>query len=104
MPKSRKRKKTANRAARSVAVQENTTYARPAGMALRRSRSNSGASLQKVAFAAMLALGFLGMTIFFTFFYTEDPEHYIYGGIAGVTALGWLALLAHRWSQYRQHA
>ena len=52
----------------------------------------------------MLTLGFLGMAIFFTFFYAEDSNHYFYGGIAGLTALGWLILLAQRWSQYRQRA
>lgn len=85
-------------------MQEKMTYERPARATPRPRRSSGGAGLQRVAFAAMLTLGFLGMAIFFTFFYTEDSNHYFYGGIAAVTALGWLILLAQRWSQYRQRA
>jgi hypothetical protein len=105
MPKSKKRKRTTSRASSgSAAVQEKMAYERPARAASRPRRASGGASLQRVAFAAMLTLGFVGMAIFFTFFYTEDSNHYFYGGIAGITALGWLLLLAQRWTQYRQRA
>ena len=106
MPKSKKRKKTTSRASDgNVAVQEKAAYERPASQTRRPVRyGGGGAGLQKVTFAAMLTLGFLGMAIFFTFFYTEDPNHYFYGGVAALTALGWLVLLAQRWSQYRQRA
>jgi hypothetical protein len=52
----------------------------------------------------MLTCGFFGMAIFFAFFYNEDANHYFYAGVAALTALGWLALCARRWSQYRQRA
>ena len=61
-------------------------------------------SLQNAVFALMLTLGFLGFAVFFTFFYAEDANHFLYGGAMALTALGWLALAAKRWSAYRQYA
>lgn len=58
--------------------------------------------MQSVVFPVMLTLGFMGMAIFFTFFYGEDANHYIYGGAMGLTALGWLVIASRRWSSYRQ--
>ena len=60
--------------------------------------------MQSVVFAAMLTLGFLGLAIFFTFFYTRDPDHLVYSGVAALTALGWLILLRIRWSRYHQRS
>ncbi|HVU66001.1 MAG TPA: hypothetical protein VHD63_02680 [Ktedonobacteraceae bacterium] len=59
-------------------------------------------SLQNTVFSLMVALGCLGLALFFIFFYAEDANHYLYGGIAGLTALGWLVISVRRWSSYRQ--
>jgi hypothetical protein len=59
-------------------------------------------SLQNAVFALMATLGFVGFAIFFTFFYSEDANHYLYGGVMGLTALGWLFIATRRWSTYRQ--
>jgi hypothetical protein len=58
--------------------------------------------MQNVVFSAMVALGCWGFTIFCLFFYTVDPNHYLYSGILALTALGWSLLLVRRWSQYRR--
>lgn len=106
MPKTKKRKKTTSRASNGNA----TTQARvadetPAGALRRSPGTRGGTSGQSVLFAALLTLGFLGLAIFFTFFYTADPDHFIYSGIAGLTALGWLILLRVRWTKYfHQHS
>jgi hypothetical protein len=60
--------------------------------------------MQNIVFALMVTLGCLGMAIFFTFFYSEDANHYIYGGVMGLTAVGWLVIASRRWSSYRQRA
>lgn len=62
------------------------------------------ASLQNMVFSGMVALGCLGLAIFFIFFYGEDANHYLYGAIIGLTAVGWFVLLWRRWSQYRSRA
>ena len=101
MPKTKKRKKTTSRAANgNAAVQERMADEAPASMMRRSPGYRGGTSGQSVVFAAMLTLGFLGLAIFFTFFYTKDPDHFIYSGVAGLTALGWLILLRIRWSRY----
>ncbi len=79
---------------------EQATPVRPSG----RGRLARRPSLQNAVFALMLTLGFLGFAVFFTFFYTEDANHFLYGAAMGLTALGWLALAARRWSVYRQYA
>jgi cytochrome c biogenesis protein CcdA len=61
-------------------------------------------SLQNAVFALMLTLGFVGFAVFFTFFYTEDANHFLYGGAMALTALGWLVLAMKRWSAYRDYA
>lgn len=37
----------------------------------------------------MVALGCWGMTLSFIFFYTGDPNHYLYAGMAAIMALIW---------------
>jgi hypothetical protein len=103
MPKTKKRKKTKQYASSvSTGSQESVKNETPARI-VRPVRSR-GTGLQGVTFAAMLTFGFLGMAIFFTFFYADDANHYFYGAVAALTALGWLLLLARRWSVYRQSA
>jgi hypothetical protein len=103
MSKTKRRKKSRSRASGgSVAVQERVERAVPAASS-RRALASRRPSLQNAVFAFMLTLGFLGFAIFFTFFYSEDANHYLYGGAMGLTALGWLALAARRWSAYRQY-
>jgi len=105
MSKTKRRKTTTYRADREQrAVSDEVEQARPVRTARRSSPYAGGTSLQNVAFAAMLTCGFFGMAIFFAFFYNEDANHYFYAGVAALTALGWLALCARRWSQYRQRA
>jgi len=50
----------------------------------------------------MIALGFWGFAIFCIFFYTEDANHYLYGAIMALTAVGWSILVARRWLSYRR--
>ncbi len=71
---------------------------------VRRGRVVRGTSLQSALFALMVTLGFVGFAIFFTFFYGEDANHFLYGGVMGLTALGWLVIAMRRWSLYRQRA
>lgn len=66
--------------------------------------STGTVSMQNVVLSAMVALGFWGFTVFCLFFYTVDPNHYLYAGILALTALGWSLMLARRWSQYRRRA
>ncbi|HLI70353.1 MAG TPA: hypothetical protein VKV19_11405 [Ktedonobacteraceae bacterium] len=101
MPKTKKRKKTTGHVSPgNVATQARVADEAPASTVRRSPSAGGGTSGQSVLFAALLALGFLGLTIFFTFFYTRDPNHFIYSGIAGLTALGWLILLRIRWTRY----
>jgi hypothetical protein len=58
--------------------------------------------MQNLAFSLMVALGFWGLAIFCTFFYVADPNHYLYGAIMGLTAVGWTVILVRRWLAYRQ--
>src|SRR5579859_17301 len=103
LSKKHRHKKSRSRAsAGNIAVQEGVGNATSAGPSVRR-RVVQRPSLQNAIFALMLTLGFLGFAIFFTFFYTEDANHFLYGGAMGLTALGWLALAARRWSSYRQY-
>lgn len=103
--KTKKRKSQTHRASgsREVTRASNEQVA-SARVAPRSVRSRGSVGLQNVVFSAMVALGFLGLAVFFAFFYGEDPNHYIYAALAGLTGLGWLALLVRRWSQYRQSA
>ncbi|HEX7735328.1 MAG TPA: hypothetical protein VF458_10705 [Ktedonobacteraceae bacterium] len=86
-----------------MATREQIGQSAPGAFSERR-RVAGRPNLQRVVFAVMLTLGFLGMAIFFTFFYAEDANHYLYGAAMGLTALGWLALATRRWSEYRQAA
>lgn len=107
MAKTKKRKSQTRRAAGAQEVtraRNEQGASASARVTPRRARARSGVGLQNVVFAAMVALGFLGMAIFFALFYGEDPNHYIYAVLAGLTGVGWVALLVRRWSQYRQSA
>ena len=104
MPKTKRRKKATKHASAS---KNGTVQGEVERAATRRGVSYAGArsvSMQNVVFSAMVALGFWGFTVFCLFFYTVDPNHYLYAGILALTALGWSALLVRRWSQYRQQA
>jgi hypothetical protein len=103
MPKT-KTKKRKSQTHRAAGTREVTRASSEQVAAPRSVRSRGSVGLQNVVFAAMVALGFLGMAIFFAFFYGEDPNHYIYAALAGLTGVGWVALLVRRWSQYRQSA
>lgn len=100
MPKTKKRKRTSNRAAAEKNGTLQTQVRREATASAARRPVGTG-SLQNIIFSGMVALGCLGMAIFFIFFYGEDANHYLYAGIIGLTGLGWLALVWRRWSQYR---
>jgi hypothetical protein len=106
MPKKRRRKKMAKQLPVSAngvgrARVERTATARAVSYADISARAGS---MQHVVFSAMVALGFWGFTIFCLFFYTVDPNHYLYGAILALTALGWSWLLLRRWSRYRRQA
>jgi len=100
MSKTRRRKKSKSRASESV-TRERSVREMPAGSSRARI-APPRSSLQNAVFALMVTLGCLGLAVFFTFFYPEDQNHYLYGGIAGLTALGWLVISVRRWSSYRQ--
>lgn len=104
MPKTRRRKKATKKASAS---RNGTVQGEVERAATTRAVSYAGArpvSMQNVVFSAMVALGFWGFTVFCLFFYTVDPNHYLYAGILALTALGWSVLLVRRWSQYRRQA
>jgi len=104
MSKTNRRKKSKSRASvGSGAVQEKRAERASSGASSGRGRAPSKPSLQSAVFALMLTLGCLGLAIFFIFFYSEDANHYLYGGVMGLTTLGWLAIAARRWSAYRQY-
>jgi hypothetical protein len=104
MSKSRRRKKNKPRSANEhVATQERVEHQASVGFA-GRGRVARRASLQSAVFALMVTLGFVGFAVFFTFFYSEDANHFLYGGVMGLTALGWLVIATRRWSSYRQRA
>jgi hypothetical protein len=99
MSKTKRRKKARSRASgANVAVQERVEREAP----IRRASFTRRPSLQNAVFALLITLGFLGFAGFFTFFYSEDANHFIYGAVMGLTALGWLAITVRRWSLYRQ--
>jgi hypothetical protein len=103
MAKARKRRKAAGRSsAGNVAVQERTARTVSTSVAQRPSLFTTGGSRQNVLFSTMIALGFWGFAIFCTFFYTEDANHYLYGAIMALTAVGWSVLVARRWLSYRR--
>lgn len=104
MPKTKSKKRKAQTQRAAGAREVTRTRAEQVTPARVPVRSRGGVGLQNVVFSAMVAIGFLGLAIFFAFFYGEDPNHYIYAALAGLTGVGWLALLVRRWSQYRQSA
>lgn len=85
--------------ASSVAVQESVAQKRTTSPA--RGMSTAGASVQSLAMSAMVALGFWGLALFCAFFYVTDPNHYLYGAIMGLTAIGWSVIVVRRWLAYR---
>lgn len=102
MPKAKKRKRSATQAANGKhADRAQVTHDAPRGAVRSPVLSVRGQSLQNVVFSAMVGLGCWGMAFFFAFLYA-DPNHYLYGGIMALTALGWSIIAARRWSTYRQ--
>ncbi len=85
----------------SVAVQKQVVQELPV-RAVQRRGGGARAGLQNLAFSAMAALGFWGLTLFCIFFYGADPNHYLYGAILGLTAAGWSVIVVRRWWLYRQ--
>jgi hypothetical protein len=104
MSKTRKRKRAASRLApENVEVLENAAGEIQNTRAVRkRALSVGGPSQQNLAFSLMVALGFWGLAVFCVFFFAADPNHYLYGGIMALTAVGWSFLVARKWSAYRQ--
>lgn len=101
MPKTKRRKKSPSRAsAGSAPTRGSVERTVPAG----RAQLARKPSVQNAVFSTMVALGCLGMAAFFTFFYPEDANHYLYGGVMAVTAVGWLVIATRRWSVYRRRA
>jgi hypothetical protein len=101
MPKTRRQKKAAVRFAASNGmnrgrVEHGAITRASAGI------STGAVSMQSMMFSAMVALGFWGFAVFCLFFYPVDPNHYLYGSILALTALGWSLILVRRWSQYRR--
>lgn len=104
MPKTKKRKHSAARAANEKhADRTQVTRGTSTGAVRGPVFSMRGQSLQNVVFSAMVGLGCWGMAFFFAFLYA-DPNHYLYGGIMALTALGWSIIATRRWSTYRQRA
>ncbi len=58
--------------------------------------------MQNLVFSVLVALGFWGLTFFALFFFTVDPNHYLYGALMGLTSLGWSVIVVRRWQTYRQ--
>ncbi len=104
MPKAKKRKRSAGRAANEKR-RENAQMTRdmPASAVRNPVLAMRGQSMQNVVFSTMIGLGCWGMAFFFAFLYA-DPNHYLYGGIMALTALGWSVIAARKWSIYRQRA
>lgn len=101
MPKTKKRKSIGNR---NQAAQEQAAPEMPVRATRRPVIPMGGQSLQNVAFSVMVGLGCWGLACFFVFFYSEEPNHYLYGGIMAVTALIWSIIAVRRWSVYQQRA
>ena len=109
MPKVKQRKKSStrkapqnaptNRASTRVASTIEATTGTRAGMtpASRRSAllSPRTQGVQSLIFPAMVALGCWGMAFSFAFFY-NDPNHFLYGGMAALMALLWTFSFAVR--------
>ncbi len=102
MPKTRRRKKKHVSASRNGTVQGEVARAAVPRATRYAGISTGAVSMQNVVFSAMVALGFWGFTVFCFFFYTVDPNHYLYAGVLALTALGWSIMLARRWSRYRR--
>lgn len=107
MPKVKQRKKsstrkapqngTANRASTRVASSIEATTGTGATAASRRNAllSPRTRGVQSLVFPAMVALGCWGMAFSFAFFY-NDPNHFLYGGMAALLALLWTFSFAAR--------
>src|SRR5712664_4949060 len=105
MPKAKKRRKTTKRSvAGNVAVREQATRPVSASVAERPSFFSASGTGQNILFSAMMALGFWGFAIYCIFFFTVEPNHYLYGAVMALTAVIWSILAVRRWSSLRQRA
>ncbi len=110
MPKTKQRKKGANRRPTAstngkVAVQERPAPEPPVSRQNVQARNFTGSGgLQGLVFSGMIAIGFWGFAIFCIFFFGSDPNHYLYGGVMALTAIGWSVILVRRWLTYRSRA
>ncbi|HET9922063.1 MAG TPA: hypothetical protein VFQ30_19675 [Ktedonobacteraceae bacterium] len=107
MPKVKQRKKsstrkatgaaTGNRASTQVASSGATATGTRSATATRRNSllSPRTQGVQSLVFPAMVALGCWGMAVSFAFFY-NDPNHFLYGGMAALLALLWTFSFAVR--------
>lgn len=104
MPKAKKRKKTAGSLEQGkLAASESRERAVPTKTMRGLVMAKRGQSMQNLVFSAMVGLGCWGLACFFIFFYGEDSNHYLYGGMMAVTAFIWSYIAVRRWSLYRQH-
>ena len=96
MPKTKRGKKSAGasrlQATRpSAQVSASPTRAQPSPTiaTVNRRLNKNSASWQNLLFPVMVALGCWGMAASFVFFYTADPNHNLYAGMAVIMALIW---------------
>ena len=96
MPKAKTRKKRKVQGNGAVGLapampgsrQERDVPARPVTTTRRPSSLFGGGGTQGIVMPALVALGCWGMAISFAFF-SADPNHYLYAGMAAVMGLMW---------------
>ena len=102
MPKARKHKKgttkkrvsaSANHAPPQNSVPTAIVPARPANRAF---TSPAVRGPQSLITPAIVALGCWGLVVSFAFFYSSDPNHLLYAGVAAAMALLWSFSFAMR--------
>jgi hypothetical protein len=67
--------------------------AKPARRAFASPAANN---VQSLITPAIVALGCWGLTLSFAFFYSTDPNHLLYAGVAAAMALIWTIICANR--------
>jgi hypothetical protein len=100
MPKARKHKKgTAKKKTHPSANHVGADLLRPSAPAkpTRRAFASPAANnVQSLITPAIVALGCWGLTFSFAFFYSSDPNHLLYAGVAAAMALIWTIICANR--------
>ncbi len=102
MPKGRTRKREAAKSdgSRPRETQVSTTRTRAQAATLR-SPSGGRQRVHNLWMSAMVALGCWGFAITFVFM-TNDPNRYLFGGMAALLALMWSVNFVRKWQQRRQ--